>query len=81
VLWSGYLPPELAPGPDLLHGARLTWVLGAADAYTPAPRITTISAELQRAGLAHDLRWYDGGHRIESDPLRALAAALAPPAP
>jgi predicted esterase len=80
VLWGGYLPPELMPGPGLFHGAALTWMLGSEDAYTPDARISALSADLQRAGLAHRVRWYRGGHRIEPDGLRELARDLAVPA-
>ncbi|HSJ12976.1 MAG TPA: dienelactone hydrolase family protein [Longimicrobiales bacterium] len=76
VLWAGYLPPELEPAPGLFRGARLTWMLGRDDPYTPASKVGAISAQLHAAGLAHELRFYDGGHRVEPAALRALAAAL-----
>lgn len=76
VLWAGYLPTELSAHSGLFHGAAFTWVVGRADPYTPESRIAEASAGLQRAGLDHRVRWYQGGHRIEPAALELLAAEL-----
>lgn len=73
-LWAGYLPPELEPRPQLFAGARTTLVYGRHDGYTPPAKVKAQSEALEAGELEHDVVWYDGGHEIEPEPLRSLAA-------
>lgn len=77
ILWGGYLPPDLPLEPQLFGAARVRFVYGRHDGYTPPDRVQPHSAALTAAGVAHEVVWFDGGHDIDAATLRALAG---PPA-
>ena len=74
VLWGGFLPPEIEPGPGALRGARLTLVSGSADPYATPDRIARESARLASKGLANSVITFDGAHEIHPGPMPALIA-------
>jgi predicted esterase len=77
ALWGDFLPPDLD-----LHRARAAWaatdvvlVRGTADAaLSDGARAHSEEASLARAGLSPVRFHYEGGHEIEPEALRALAA-------
>ena len=76
VLWAGALPEdvELASLSPLAARGGVDFVLGSVDEYA-----TWIDVEVQRQRLADarlDVRFhtFDGGHRVDRDVLRQLAA-------
>lgn len=76
VLWGELLPPDL----DLdaawgkLEDARLTFVVGSDDAYVDAARLTESEAWLLDRDIPFETVRYDGGHAIDRQVLRSLAA-------
>jgi predicted esterase len=79
ILWGSSLAHELVPAADLFRGADLTIALGTADPYLSKSRIAAELERLSAAGLQHTLLCYEGGHGIDADGLRQLAAAAGPP--
>ena len=76
ICWGGAVAHDvtLGPGRPGLRGARLTLVAGTRDEYASPEAIAAEEARLRAAGVAYELRTYNGGHRIQSDTLAALAA-------
>ncbi len=77
VLWAGTLPPEvdLAAQRTKLSRLHLVLVVGDQDEYAEPGRVAEAEASLDRAGVPHRVLRYRGGHRIEEEALRQLAAA------
>jgi predicted esterase len=73
ILWGSGLPPELEAGPQLLRNASLTIAVGTSDEAVSAEGIARQEARLRAGGMAYDLVRYDGGHRIEAEPLTEIA--------
>lgn len=77
VLWGALLPPELElEGRTPFGDARLTIAAGDHDAAIKPERLSDERVRLQRAGVAHEILEYPGGHRIEADGLRRLAEGI-----
>lgn len=76
VLWGAGLPPELRPAPGLMGMATLTLVAGTRDRYANDPAHAH-ATDLEAAGVAVDVRRFDGGHRLDDDTLRELADRFA----
>ena len=76
VLWAGSMPPDL----DLdrpahpLRALRPVVVVGSEDAYASPAAIAEHEARLRERGISFDLIRFAGGHRLDYETLRALAA-------
>ena len=81
VLWSGTLPPELdsEAWAATAHRARLTMVMGTEDEFAPPAMMAKEAERLAEAGIAYQLRRFDGGHTIDPQALTELAAAVQAP--
>jgi predicted esterase len=75
VCWAGIIPDEAMAQ---LHGVPLTMVAGSRDVFAPPARVAEIEAQLVAAGLPFRQLSFTGGHRLDDDVLRALAAEEAP---
>lgn len=74
VLWAGQIPPEL----DLTALAArvaepIVLAYGTRDEHAQWMQVDAMRERLQQAGVAHDVRTFDGGHRMDRDLLAALA--------
>ena len=75
ALWGGGTPPDL----DLnrfrssLGSAPLLLLAGRRDKYLPESAVEAEAARLRAAGVPFELRRYDAGHRVASEPLAELA--------
>jgi predicted esterase len=76
ILWSGTLPTDLPPdrGEELFRGAELVMVVGRKDALVTPAALESAQAELVRRGIHPTMIHFDGGHSLNSDVLRRLAA-------
>lgn len=76
VLWGGLLPPDLdlEAAKPRLQSVDLTLVAGSRDRYANAQRLASQLALLARQGIPARQVAFDGGHRLDSDLLRAVAA-------
>ncbi|HEX9691713.1 MAG TPA: hypothetical protein VGA22_06415 [Gemmatimonadales bacterium] len=74
VLWGGGLPPDLdLGGPGKKLGAcGLTIVLGRRDENISAQAIARERQRLDEHHTPYTLLWYDAGHRLDRETLRAL---------
>lgn len=74
VLWGGGLPPDLdLAGPGKKLGAcGLTIVLGRRDENISAQAIARERQRLDEYHIRYTLLWYDAGHRLDRETLRAL---------
>ncbi len=75
VLWAGQIPPEL----DLVAmAARVAepWIVvhGTKDEYVEWMQVDAMRDRLAAAGVLHEIRTFDGGHRLDRASLGALAA-------
>lgn len=73
IFWGGYLPPDLPLEAGLFGAARVRFVYGRHDGYTPPERVRAHSETLTAAGVAHEVVWFDGGHDIDAAALQGLA--------
>jgi predicted esterase len=66
ILWGGLMPPEtdLAHGPQVFRGARITLVAGTQDHYITDETLGTEQARLDAAGIPYDVVRFDGKHVI-----------------
>ncbi len=79
ILWGGLPAHDLdlaAAGPRLAH-VDVVIARGAADPHLSADAVRRALESLHGAGLPAREWTYDGGHRVEPGPLRALIAELA----
>jgi predicted esterase len=77
ILWGDFTPPDLDldAARSALGSVPTTFVRGRSDRAL-SPRLASEEAErLQAAGLRPELVEYDGGHDIEGETLRRIAAA------
>jgi predicted esterase len=76
VLWSGSLPADLPAdrGRQLFRDASLVLVVGRRDPMVSAAAIERDEASLRERGIAARVVRFDGGHALNRDVLRALAA-------
>lgn len=79
VCWGGAVAHDVALGAGGagLRGARLTLVAGTRDEYASPEAVAAEETRLRAAGVAYELRSYDGGHRIHAATLLAVAAERA----
>ena len=77
VLWGDFMPPDLDldAARSVLGSIPMTLVRGRSDRAL-SPELASGEAErLQAAGLQPELIRYEGGHDIDGDTLRRIAAA------
>ncbi len=76
VLWAGAVPPDmdLARPAHPLRALRPVVVVGEADPSAPPDVVAAHEARLRERGIACELLRFAGGHRLDYDTLRALAA-------
>lgn len=81
ILWSGTLPPELdgASWAATAERTRLTMVMGLQDEFAPPAMMAKEAERLAEAGIAYQLRQFEGGHTIDPQALGDLAAAIKSP--
>jgi predicted esterase len=76
VLWAGGVPPdmELDRPAHPLRTMHPIVVTGDADEFTPPDVIAAHEARLRARGVTYEHIRFTGGHRLDYDTLRALAA-------
>lgn len=75
ICWGAAIAPELDLGPaSPLRSARLTLVLGNRDRWIKPEHLAAERARLDVAGVPYSVAEFDGGHRLDDDTLRRLAA-------
>jgi predicted esterase len=79
IVWGGSIPTDLPTdrGDQLFRGAVVTLVAGRADRLVPIDALERDRRELAKRGIHATLVTHDGGHSLNSDGLRALAAAAS----
>jgi predicted esterase len=80
VLWGSAIPPELDDEASLskLRALELTLVSGTRDRFLGEEEWAEQRARLERHAVAFERRTFAGGHRLDDDTLRAIAARRAP---
>ena len=76
VLWGSALPHDLdlESARDWLNTSRLTLVAGDADEWATPERIAAQEAQLAEHEIPYQTIRFEGGHRLDTDVLRSLAA-------
>ena len=76
VLWAGSVPPDLdlARPAHPLRALRPILVLGSDDAYATPATVEAHHRLLNEKGIAFEAIPFAGGHRLDYDTLRAIAA-------
>jgi predicted esterase len=76
LLWGGELPPDLdlAAARERLRAVRLTLVYGRQDEFITEKVAATITARLREHDIPHQLWPFDGGHELDTEILRQIAA-------
>jgi predicted esterase len=76
VLWGGPLLPdeELAEVRDRLAETQFTLVVGTRDRYVDAASLRREIGRFEAHRIPLDVITFDGGHRLDGDILRRLAA-------
>ena len=77
VLWGSGLAPELVAEPGRLAELERVLVLGTRDPWIDEARADKERARLEEAGLGFRTLRFEGGHEIDADALRRLAAGQA----
>jgi predicted esterase len=80
VLWGTSLPSDVDPVElgRQLQGRPVWLVAGARDAYAPADAVEAAVAGLAAGGALAATHRYQGGHRVEPEPLIAIREAGRP---
>jgi len=83
VLWGGAPAHDLdlSVHADALRRLSLTLVLGTNDPHVPPERRATVRDRLGAANIPVTVHTFDGGHHLDADTLRALAAESSPRGP
>ena len=76
ILWGGALAADLPAdrGDRVFGGATVVLVAGRKDAVVPVKFMQKERAALEQRGIAAELVEHDGGHALNTDALRRLAA-------
>lgn len=74
ILWGGGLPQEIEPGPGMFGGARVTLVAGERDRFA-AGAVDRLAQSLEAADVACKVEYFRGGHRLDDETLRRIAAS------
>lgn len=79
IVWGSQLPPELdlANPAAPLRRAETILVVGATDRFATPKIVEKETARLHAAGFPCRFVWFDGGHRMDDDTLRALVGVSA----
>ncbi len=80
VLWGSGLPQEIEPASRMFGTADLTLVVGLRDRFAAAG-IEPFARTLDAAGVAYRVERFSGGHRLDDDTLRRIAAPRPRPHP
>ena len=75
VLWGGDVPPDLdlEGGAVRLADTDVVLVAGSRDRFVDTAFLLGQTARLDRHRIRHEVRRFEGGHRLDDDTLRALA--------
>ncbi len=75
ILWAGVIPPDLDLSVDkrIFQRMDLTLLVGSQDEYRSDDRISQEAELLQEHGIPYRFHEFEGTHRIEEEPLKALA--------
>ena len=76
IIWAGNAPPELDDQAERLAGMRLTLVTGERDTLVEWANVEATAEKLSARGLDVRLLRFAGGHRLDDDTLRTIAADL-----
>lgn len=82
VVWGGSIPPDLdwdRDGERFRHLEEVVLVTGTRDRYTPPGLLDRHAALLEAHGVSHRTIVFQGGHRLDTGTLRALATDGGPP--
>ena len=76
VLWAGLVPPDLdlRLGAERLRNTRVRLVAGTADPSLPPGALEEERARLARHGIQSVALAFPGGHELDGDTLRRIAA-------
>lgn len=76
ILWGGKMPPDIFPLPanSPLRSASLTLVVGAGDEFVTPIAAAEQESRLRDEKLVYEVRRYEGGHSLDEQVLRELAA-------
>jgi predicted esterase len=76
VLWAGLLPPDVDPGAAAprLNAMDLVLVAGDGDEYASPARLAEQRSALENSGVRHRVLTFHGGHAIEAETLKRVAA-------
>ncbi len=79
IAWGSSLPADVTPDARglLLHGARLTLVIGERDQFVTPERVTAELARLDALGATYDVIRFPGAHEMNAGVLRQLAGPVA----
>ncbi|HWZ60820.1 MAG TPA: hypothetical protein VNW46_17680 [Gemmatimonadaceae bacterium] len=75
VCWAGVIPDDSLA---VLKTLPLTVVSGSRDIFAPPERVAQAEAQLAGANVPYRRLGFAGGHRLDDDVLRALAAEETP---
>ena len=76
IMWGALLPQDadLAKSAELFRTVELTIVYGTKDQYADPEVISAVKKQFEISGIRHRVVTFDGGHRLDRDTLRNLAA-------
>lgn len=75
ICWGSSIAPELDLGPaSPLRRARTYLVIGERDKFAGEARVAAERARLDAAGFSYTFVSFSGGHRLDDDTMRRLAA-------
>ncbi len=77
IFWGGPLAPDLEPAAlDRLRGTAITFVIGTRDEFINDKSIERERNRLLSSDITFELLRFVGGHRLDHDALRRVAATL-----
>jgi predicted esterase len=76
ILWAGLVPPDLDLDAtrERFGRSRLSLVFGTHDEYASAEQIAQQEARLRDCAIPYQIVTFDGGHHMDPDVLKRLAA-------
>lgn len=77
VFWGGFLPPEvdLRESAERIRQSRLTIVMGDQDEIVELDKVPQGLAALEEHGIEYRFVSFSGGHRMDRETLREIAAS------
>ncbi|MFB6257939.1 MAG: alpha/beta hydrolase [Flavobacteriales bacterium] len=75
ILWAGVFPPDLDLSIDkrVFQRMRIRLLVGDQDEYRSQEKLTEEARKFQEHDIPYEFREFEGSHRIEELPLKALA--------